>query len=55
MPRLKLVPFNWVGFFPLSSPVPLSVEQGSPVKDPMYQNPPSTMEVRTLDFNEGLL
>jgi hypothetical protein len=25
------------------------------VKDPMYQNPPSTMEVRTLDFNEGLL
>lgn len=29
--------------------VPLSVEQGSPVKDPMYQNPPSTMEANPME------
>ncbi|KAL5647216.1 hypothetical protein ACJX0J_041571, partial [Zea mays] len=29
--------------------LPLSVEQGSPVKDPMYQNPPSTMEANPIE------
>jgi hypothetical protein len=31
------------------------VEQGSPVKNPLYQKPLSPNEVRILDFSEDLL
>jgi len=34
--------------------VPLSVEKGSPVRNPIYQKLPGPMDVRILELNENL-